>query len=150
MKVIKSLAGLVLLSAALPTLADECSLTIEGNDAMQFNQQELSVPASCKEVTLTLNHTGNLEIIVMGHNWVLSKTEDMQAIATGSISAGADKDYLDTSDKRILAHTALIGGGESSSVTFSTEGLAVGGDYSYFCSFPGHIGMMNGKFVITE
>nr|WP_166670334.1 azurin [Oceanimonas baumannii] len=147
---VKSLAGLVLLSAALPALADECTLTIDSNDAMQYDQQELSVPASCKEVTLTLNHTGNLEKKVMGHNWVLSKTEDMQAIATGGISAGADNDYLDTSDERILAHTALIGGGESTSVTFSTEGMAAGDDYSYFCSFPGHIGMMKGKFVITE
>ncbi|OYD22791.1 azurin [Oceanimonas baumannii] len=150
MNIVKSLAGLVLLSAALPALADECTLTIDSNDAMQYDQQELSVPASCKEVTLTLNHTGNLEKKVMGHNWVLSKTEDMQAIATGGISAGADNDYLDTSDERILAHTALIGGGESTSVTFSTEGMAAGDDYSYFCSFPGHIGMMKGKFVITE
>ncbi|MCT7654520.1 azurin [Oceanimonas sp. NS1] len=150
MKVIKTLAGLVLLSAALPTLADECSLTIEGNDAMQFNQQELSVPASCKEVTLNLNHTGNLDKKVMGHNWVLSQTADMQAIASGGISAGADNDYLDTSDERILAHTDPIGGGESSTVTFSTEGMSAGGDYSYFCSFPGHIGIMKGKFTITE
>ncbi|MDV2856629.1 MULTISPECIES: azurin [Oceanimonas] len=150
MKVVKSLAGLVLLSAALPAMADDCSLTIEGNDAMQFNQQELSVPASCKEVTLTLNHTGSLAKNVMGHNWVLSETADMQEIANGAISAGADNDYLDTSDERIIAHTDLIGGGESSSVTFSTEGMTAGGDYSYFCSFPGHIGMMKGKFVITE
>lgn len=150
MNIVKSLAGLVLLSAALPALADECNLTINGNDAMQFDQQELSVPASCKEVTLTLNHTGNLDKRVMGHNWVLSETANMQPIATAGINAGADNDYLDTSDERIIAHTDLIGGGESSTITFSTEGMTAGVDYSYFCSFPGHIGVMKGKFVITE
>ena len=91
MKKTHYLAGLVLMSAALPALAaDDCTLTIEGNDAMQFDQKELSVPASCDEVTLTLEHTGKLPVNTMGHNWVLSKTDDMQGIASDGVSAGAD------------------------------------------------------------
>jgi len=78
----KVLALLLLSSLAAPALADECALTIEGNDAMQFNQQAMSVPATCKEVTVTLNHTGKLPVANMGHNWVLANTADYQAVAT--------------------------------------------------------------------
>ncbi|MBL1379372.1 azurin [Zobellella iuensis] len=150
MKKTHYLAGLILLSATLPALADECTLTIDSNDAMQFDQQELSVPASCQEVTLTLHHSGNLAKNIMGHNWVLSKTADMQDIATAGIAAGADNGYLPAEDERILAHTDMIGGGESSTISFSTANLSSAEDYSFFCSFPGHIGLMKGSFKITE
>ena len=42
-----------------------------------------------------------------------------------------------------------IGGGESTEITFSTEKLKSGGDYSFFCSFPGHWAIMKGKFKFT-
>ena len=153
MKKTHYLAGIVLMSAtaAMPAFAaEECNLEINSNDAMQFDQKELSVPASCEEVTLTLHHTGTLAKNVMGHNWVLSTTENMQPIATDGMSAGADHDYLKADDERVLAYTDVIGGGESSSVTFSIADLKAGDDYSFFCSFPGHVSIMNGKFSITE
>ena len=143
----KVLALLLLSSLAAPALADECALTIEGNDAMQFNQQAMSVPATCKEVTVTLNHTGKLPVAGMGHNWVLSSTADYQAVASAGMSAGPGNDYLPKGDPRVLAHTKLIGGGESSSVTFKTEGLA-GKELTFFCSFPGHFALMNGTFKV--
>ncbi|GGB52387.1 azurin [Oceanisphaera marina] len=153
MKTTHYLAGIVLMSAtaAMPAFAaDECNLDINSNDAMQFDQKELSVPASCEEVTVTLHHTGTMAKNVMGHNWVLSTTEDMQPIANDGMSAGVDHDYLKADDERVIAHTAVIGGGESSSVTFSTADMKADGDYSFFCSFPGHIGIMKGTFSITE
>lgn len=153
MKKTHYLAGLVLMSAtaAMPAFAaDECTVEINSNDAMQFDQTELSVPATCEEVTLTLHHTGSMAKNVMGHNWVLSTTEDMQPIATDGMGAGADHDYLKDGDERIIAYTDLIGGGESSSVTFSTADMTADGDYSFFCSFPGHIGIMKGTFSLTE
>ncbi|MGL5470158.1 MAG: plastocyanin/azurin family copper-binding protein, partial [Shewanella sp.] len=39
-------------------------------------------------------------------------------------------------------------GGESSSVTFKTDGLA-GKDLTFFCSFPGHFAMMKGSFKVN-
>jgi len=130
----KVLTLLLLSSLAAPALADECALVIEGNDAMQFNQKEMSVPATCKEVTVTLNHTGKLPVANMGHNWVLANTADYQAIATAGMSAGVDHDYLPK-------------GGESTSVTFKTDGLA-GKDLTFFCSFPGHFALMKGAFKV--
>ncbi len=83
----------------------------------------------------------------MGHNWVLTKTTDMTALANEAAKAGLDKDYLPPGDKRVIAHTKVIGGGQSTSVKFSTSTLTKGGDYTFFCSFPGHYGLMKGKFV---
>ena len=42
----------------------------------------------------------------------------------------------------------LIGGGDEVTVTFDTSALEAGGDYTYFCSFPGHYVLMNGKFIV--
>jgi azurin len=83
----------------------------------------------------------------MGHNWVLTKTADMQAVANAGVSAGLEKDHLPPGDKRIIAHTKIIGGGESTSVKFKTSLLTKGGDYTFFCSFPGHSGLMKGKLI---
>ncbi|MBB3142457.1 azurin [Halomonas organivorans] len=138
--------------AASPAMAQDdnaCQLTIEGNDQMQFDQDAMSVPASCDEVTLTLEHTGSMEANVMGHNWVLAETDDYQAVAQAGMNAGLENDYLPKDDERVLAATEVIGGGESTSITFSTEGLA-GRDLTFFCSFPGHYSMMNGTFTVTE
>ena len=81
----KVLTLLLLSSLAAPVLADECALVIEGNDAMQYNLKEMSVPATCKEVTVTLNHTGKLPVANMGHNWVLANTAGYQAVATAGM-----------------------------------------------------------------
>ena len=137
-----------LLSAAGSVLADECTLTIESNDMMQFNTSEMRVPASCSEVTVTMKHTGSMDESVMGHNWVLAPASDWQDVATKGMSAGADNEYVDPADDRVIAHTEVIGGGEETSVTFSLEGLEAGGDYQFFCSFPGHYAVMNGKFIL--
>ena len=144
----KAITLLFLSTLAAPGLADECALVIEGNDAMQYNIKEMSVPATCKEVTVTLNHTGKLPAAAMGHNWVLASTADYQTVATAGMSAGAENGYLPKDDPRVLAHTKLIGGGESSSVTFKTDGLA-GKDLTFFCSFPGHFAMMKGSFKVN-
>ena len=126
--------------------ADACKLEISGNDQMQYDKHELAVPATCKEVTLTLHHTGKLPKEAMGHDWVLTTTADLGPVAQSGMSAGAAKDYLEPGDKRVIAHTKVIGGGESTSVTFSTAEMKPGGDYSYECTFPGHSALMKGKF----
>jgi azurin len=139
-----ALTGWVLTSQAW---GQECSLTIDGNDQIQFNQKEMRVSSSCKEVTVTLKHVGQLAANVMGHNWVLTTTADFQPVATAGQSAGPP-DFLPAGDARVLASTAVIGGGQETSVTFDLSKLTAGGDYTYFCSFPGHFVLMNGKFIV--
>ena len=144
----KLILGVALLSCAnLALAAKTCNLAIEGNDLMKYNVTELKVGADCTDVELTLKHVGKLPKQTMGHNWVLAKTTDYTAVANAGMAAGLDKDYLPVDDKRIIAHTKVIGGGESTSVKFPVSKLTKGGDYTFFCSFPGHYGLMRGKFI---
>ena len=143
-----SLATALSLGLSVSALAENCELTISGNDQLQFDKSELVVDASCDKVTLTLEHIGRLPKAQMGHNWVLTKTADYQPVAQVGQSAGLDQGYLPADDERIIAHTDLIGGGESTSVTFDVSELEAGGDYSYFCSFPGHWVIMEGQLII--
>lgn len=134
--------------AAGPLSAAECAITVEGNDMMQFNTKAIEVPATCKDFTVTLKHVGKLPKASMGHNWVLSKTADEAAITAEAIKAGAAADYLKADDARIIAHTKLVGGGESDSVTFPVSKLTAGEAYSFFCSFPGHAALMKGTVAV--
>ena len=115
---------------------------------MKFSTEKISLPVSCKEITLTLNHTGTLPAASMGHNLVITDTSNVQTVATEGMSAGLASNYLKPDDPRVYAHTKIIGGGESTSITFSTAKMQVGGDYSFFCSFPGHWAIMKGKFEL--
>lgn len=136
--------------AAPAFAAPNCSAEIESNDAMQFNTKAISVPAACKQFTVKLKHVGKMPKSAMGHNWVLSRTADMQGIANDGIAAGIDKDYLKPADARVIAHTKVIGGGESDSVTFAVGKLKAGEDYTFFCSFPGHSGIMKGALTLAK
>ena len=145
----KIITTLTLIIMSVSVSANPCELTINSTDQMRFDQTELTVPASCSEVKLTLNHTGQLAKNIMGHNWVLSQTADYQSVAQAGMNAGIENQYVPTGDDRVLAHTEVIGGGESTSITFSTAGLSQDGDYTFFCSFPGHWGIMKGSFKIV-
>lgn len=65
------------------------------------------------------------------------------------MTAGPGNDYVKPGDERVVAHTKVIGGGESTAVTFATATLAAGGDYAFFCSFPGHWAVMKGTLRRT-
>jgi azurin len=145
-------ASALMAAAALPLAAhaaDPCKLDISGNDQMQYDKQQLSAPASCKQITVTLHHTGKLPRETMGHNWVLVGAGDFAAVANAGMSAGLASDYVPGADKRVLAHTRLVGGGDSASVTFATALLKKGAAYRYLCTFPGHNALMNGTFTLT-
>jgi azurin len=141
-------AAALLGALALPLYAqaDPCQLEISGNDQMQYDKTELSAPATCKEITVTLHHSGKLPKEAMGHDWVLVNTSDMAAVANAGLGAGLANNYVAPGDKRVLAHTKVIGGGESTSVTFPASILKKGGNYSYLCTFPGHNALMHGTF----
>ncbi|HTC16040.1 MAG TPA: azurin [Steroidobacteraceae bacterium] len=141
-----------LLAAALVPLcahADPCQLEINANDQMQYEKTELSAPASCKQVTVTLRHTGKLPKQAMGHDWVLVNGADFAAVASAGMNAGLAADYVAPGDKNVIAHTKIIGGGENDTVTFATSAMKKGGTYSYLCTFPGHSVMMHGVFKLT-
>ena len=133
--------------------AQDCAATVESNDAIQFVSNgeilnELTISSSCETFSLTLKHIGTMNATVMGHNWVLAKTEDYQAVAMDGQQAGADNNYVKPDDARVLAHTEVIGGGEETTISFDASMLEPGGDYTFFCSFPAHYVLMNGKLIV--
>lgn len=140
------LAGLALAPGAQ---ARVCAINLDSTDQMSFSSREIKVAADCSQVKLTLRHTGRLAATAMGHNWVLTKTADYQPVAMAGMRMTLADSYLPKKDPRVLAHTAVIGGGQSTSVTFSTAALRKGGDYTFFCSFPGHFAMMKGKLIFN-
>ncbi|MET3373996.1 azurin [Variovorax boronicumulans] len=133
-----------------PVLAATCDIEIEGNDAMQFNKSAIAVPASCKQFTVKLKHVGKLPKAAMGHNWVLSKAADAQGVAADGIGAGLDKAYVKPGDARVIAHSKVIGGGETDAVSFDVSKLKAGDSYAWFCSFPGHASLMKGALALVK
>jgi azurin len=142
-------AALSLLGASAVSAA-ECQYLIEGSDEMQYSQRQLRVPASCATVELTLKHSGKQPVNVIGHNWVLTKSSDANAVVSNGLNAGRANNYQTPNDPHILAATPLVGGGQSTTIRFSTEHLQPGGDYSFFCTYPGHAVLMKGSFLFGE
>lgn len=136
------------MSQAPGALAKTCELKIDATDTMQFSSKELSIDATCQTIKLTLTHVGKLPKVAMGHNWVLSKKADMDQIVAASIAAGLAKEYV-ADDPKIIAATKLVGGGESTTKEFANT-LTPGGEYVFFCTFPGHAGIMRGKFIVKS
>jgi len=149
MKIRPLAISLALLATSGLAMADDCAVTIDSNDAMQFATKEISVDKSCKNFTVHLNHTGKLAKNVMGHNWVLTKADDVRAVAQEGMSAGLDNHYLKPNDERVIAFTPMIGGGEKTSVTFAVDKLSADETYTFFCSFPGHVAIMQGSLTIA-
>ena len=131
-------------------MADVCQLSINATDLMRFEQQILQVEPQCTEVEVTLHNTGKLPVNAMGHDWVLTKTADVIAVANAGMGAGLANNYQKPGDSRIVAATKVVGGGESAMVRFATSQLESGASYSYFCSAPGHYNIMKGRFVYNR
>lgn len=127
---------------AIPLFAKD--VVVNSDDAMKFDVSEIKVKAG-EEIKLTLNHTGKLGKDVMGHNFVvLAQGTDIQAFSNSAIQAKAN-DYIPEGNESVLAHTKVIGGGESDTITFT---LKEKGTYEFICSFPGHSFMMKGVIIV--
>ena len=140
----KFLLALSLSVLAMPLFAKD--ITINGNDQMQFDVSEIKVKAG-EEIKLTLNHTGKLPKNVMGHNVVvLALGTDTKAFAQAAQKA-KDNDYIPAGSDAVIAHTKIIGGGESDTVSFTIDKA---GTYDFICSFPGHSFIMKGTIVVEQ
>lgn len=119
------------------------NLTIECTDQMQFTKTELKAPAG--PIILTLKHTGKMDKAVMGHNLVILKPgTDITDFSIKSADAKATEFIPESEKSKVIAHTKLLGGGESDTIEFTLEK----GTYDYICSFPGHSSIMKGKLIV--
>lgn len=140
--------ALVLVSALMATSAysKTCDVTVEGSDSMSFNTKSIATKG-CKDIKLTLKHTGKLPKAAMGHNIVITAEADMKKTIEAATKAGPAKDYTPGTEGVIVA-SKLLGGGESDTVTFSTSKLKKGTKYKFFCTFPGHSALMQGDVTL--
>lgn len=139
---------LTLLSVS--AMAAECEVTVDSTDTMTYSTQQISISKSCSTFTVNLTHSGSLPKQVMGHNWVLTKASDMEAVGQDGMSAGLESDYLKPGDDRVIAHTKMIGGGEKASVTFDVSKISAGESYTFFCSYPAHMFQMKGDIKLVD
>ncbi|MBQ0769636.1 MAG: azurin [Bizionia sp.] len=120
-------------------------IVIEGNDQMKYNKSEIRVKAG-QTVKLTLKHVGKMKKMVMGHNWVLLQQDaDIAAVGKAGAIAGAN-DYIPTDmSDQIIAHTKMLGGGESDTIEFEAPAP---GTYTFMCTFPAHYALMQGTLIV--
>ena len=114
------------------------------NDRMKFNLREITVKAGQK-IKLTLTHTGKLDKRMMGHNVVfLNKGTKLSTFASKA-AAAKDNDFIPEGTTAVLAHTKMLGGGETTTIEFTAPEA---GSYDYICSFPAHYALMKGKLIV--
>lgn len=138
-----------LLSAALcqVAMASEAKIEITGNDQMQYNIKAFEVTEGQK-VVLSFKHIGQLPAAAMGHNVVILKTGTVIPAFAGKCAPARDTQFIpadEESKKQIVAHTKMLGGGESDEITFTAPAP---GDYPFICSFPGHFAIMQGVMTV--
>lgn len=123
---------------------DIIQISLESNDRMQFDKNKIVVYEG-QTVQLKLIHTGSMPKTSMGHNFVL--LDQSISISAYSKKALSEKnnDYVVNDPAYTLAHTKMLGGGESDEITFKAPKK---GEYDFICSFPGHYSNMKGKFIV--
>jgi azurin len=119
-------------------------VVITGNDQMRFNLSEIKVNSGDK-VKLTLKHVGELDANVMGHNFVLLKPNVKRNEFAKAAVRAKDNAYIPEDTDDIIVYTEMIGGGQQTTIEFDAPAK---GTYEFICSFPGHVALMNGKFIV--
>lgn len=117
---------------------------ITANDQMRYSATRIEVPVGQK-IKIELKNVGVLPKEAMGHNLtVLKPGTDAMAFAIKGVAAKAT-DYIapEVADQ-VVARTGVLGPGESQVLEFELPA----GTYPYLCTFPGHVGLMNGQLVV--
>ena len=122
------------------------SITITGNDQMDFSPTRFIVPAG-EEITLTFQNIGSMPKERMGHNLAI-----IQGITANTFSSLSERfpgnEYIAPEyEDHVIAATRVLGPGEEETITFTAPSEP--GEYPFVCSFPGHTSMgMVGVMVV--
>src|SRR5699024_110700 len=112
------------------------TVKIEGKDNMTFSVESITVKPG-EEITVKLTNNTDMPAAAMSHNFVLLKNDADPEAFDEAAQGAKDNDYIPQSKKdEIIAHTGLVAGGETDSVTFNAPDEP--GEYLYICTFPGH------------
>ena len=114
-------------------------VTVQADDKMRYDFTAFEVSPGQK-VSVTFKNVGTTPKFSMGHNFVLLdriiNAGNIQSAFLDKASTEASHDYVPPGAKEVLAHSKLLGPGESEVVTFNAPYIP--GEYLYVCSFPGH------------
>ena len=119
-------------------------IELQGSDDMKYDKTLFKIKAG-QDVKVTLKNVGKLPKEAMSHNVViLAQGTDVQAFGEAAVKDKANDHIPAAMATDVIAHTKLLGPGESDEITFK---VADPGVYEFICSFPGHFGTMRGKIV---
>jgi azurin len=123
---------------------------IQADDKMRYDVTAFDAKPGQK-IKVTIKNIGTTPKFSMGHNFVMLD----KSVNTGNVtkfldaaSTDAAHDYVPPSSKEVLAHSKLLGPGETDTVTFTAP--YVPGEYLYLCSFPGHYSQGTKGFMTVK
>lgn len=121
------------------------TLKIEASGAtmseMRFNKKVIRVPSN---KILTIGLINRSTDATMPHNLVIIEPETANSVGQNGLKYKKNA-YVNPKDKNVIAHSPLAQIGETVYFTFKTPAP---GNYEFICSYPGHWGLMKGKFII--
>jgi azurin len=123
---------------------------VQADDKMRFDVTAFEAKPGQK-ISITLKNTGTTPKLSMGHNLVvLDRGVNEQNVTKflDTASTAAAQDYVPSGVKEVLAHTKLLGPGETDTVTFNAPQIP--GVYLYLCSFPGHYSQGTKGFMTVK
>jgi len=119
-------------------------VSITAIPGLKYRQNSLSVQAG-EQIALTLENNDQ-----MPHNWVLVERGAYQEVGELSEQMINQPDAIDRAyvpdSPRILAHTEVVQGGQSTTLSFTAPNAP--GAYVYFCTYPGHWKVMRGTLIV--
>lgn len=126
-------------------------VTIQADDKMRYDMTAFDASPGQK-ISVTIKNIGTTPKFSMGHNFVLLdrtiNTGNVQSAFLDKASTEASHDYVPPGAKEVLAHSKLLGPGESEVVTFNAPYIP--GEYLYLCSFPGHYSQGTKGFMTVK
>lgn len=121
-------------------------IEVTANDAMKFSVGEIRVKPG-ESLRIAFSNVGKMPKQSMAHNWVLLKPMNSGDInAFGMKAAANPPSYLPADSQSVIAHTKMLGGGESDYVDFQAPSEP--GVYPFICTFPGHYALMRGQLIV--
>ena len=124
------------------------AVEITVNDEMKYDMAGFEVKPGQK-VQLTFKNIGKLPKETMGHQLVvLDKNTDAAKFAEDGL-AHPETDFIAPDQQaKVLAHTKLLGPGESDTISFTAPRIPA--SYDYVCTFPGHfVSGMRGRMTVA-
>ena len=124
----------------LPSEPGPLEISVNG-DALTFDKEEFEVAAG-SEVVLIFNNVSGVNT----HNWVVVQAGTKDAVAQRGTAAGPANNWVQPGDADVVAHSKLLGPGETGEVRFAAPPA---GTYQFVCTFPAHNFTMFGDLVVT-